>query len=288
MNHAFLIQCHTSPLLIGLLINKLKASNHFFFIHVDGKTKNYDEFLKYKSENVFFTHKRYKVNWGAEEQIYLTLELLSLASQSNIDFEYYHLISGQDLPIVSNVVFDDFFDSAAKHKFSFMELDVKTKIEDRFMLFHCNKICNVRQSAFGHFWEEKVVNLQRRVSRYVHFRMKFRLQPFKGNNWWSLNHMVVDYIMNYCKQHPEYIQRFLFTSCCDEVFFHTIVFNSPLRSSIVLDDLRYVDWTASYEGESLPRILKEIDYSKIIKSKKLFMRKIDLSLSSSLINKIYK
>ena len=288
MNHAFLIQCHPSPQLVELLIKRLRARNHYFFIHVDGKTKNYEDFLKLKSDKVFFSRKRFKVNWGAEEQIYLTLELLNLASQSCIDFEYYHLISGQDLPIVSNLAFDDFFEIAAKHNLSFMELDEKTKIEDRFMLFHCNKFCNVRKSTLGHFWEEKVVNWQRKLSRYIHFRTRFLLQPFKGNNWWSLNHKVIAYIIHYCKQHPEYIRRFRFTSCCDEVFFHTIVFNSTLRPTIVLDDLRYVDWTASYKGESLPRILKEIDYPKIIKSKKLFMRKIDLSLSSSLINKIYK
>lgn len=288
MNHAFLIQCHASPQLVGLLIDRLRAPNHFFFIHVDGKTKNYEDFLEFKSERVFFASKRFKVNWGAEEQISLTLELLKLASQCEADFEYYHLISGQDLPIVSNKAFDDFFDMASKQESSFMELDEVTNINDRFMLFHCNKFWNVRKSTFGKFWEKRVVNWQRKVSHYISLRPKSHLHPFKGNNWWSLNRKVVDYIMLYCNQHPEYIKRFRFTSCCDEVFFHTIVFNSPLRSSIVLDDLRYVDWTASYEGEPLPRVLKESDYSKITNSEKLFMRKIDLTRSSSLINKMYK
>lgn len=288
MNHAFLIQCHTSPQLVGLLIDRLRAPNHFFFIHVDGKTKKYEDFLELRSERVFFTSKRFKVNWGAEEQISLTLELLNLASQCDTCFEYYHLISGQDLPIVSNKTFDDFFNTASKQESSFMELDKKTNINDRFMLFHCNKLWNVRESTFGKFWEKRVVNWQRKVSRYISLRSKLQLHPFKGNNWWSLNRKVVDYIIHYCNQHPEYLRRFRYTSCCDEVFFHTIVFNCPLRSSIVLDDLRYVDWTASYEGESLPRVLKESDYSKIINSKKLFMRKIDLTLSFSLIKKMYK
>ena len=38
MNHAFLIETHDSPELLQRIVDRLNAPNHYFFIHLDGKS----------------------------------------------------------------------------------------------------------------------------------------------------------------------------------------------------------------------------------------------------------
>lgn len=71
--------------------------------------------------------------------------------------------------------------------------------------------------------------------------------------------------MDYCSLNRDYVKRFKWTSCCDEIFFHTIVMNSPYAEQICPNDLRYVDWNRKHEGETLPRILDESDFEDIVK-----------------------
>lgn len=99
---------------------------------------------------------------------------------------------------------------------------------------------------------------------------------------------MFDYINSFLRKNKEYVGRFRHTSCCDEIFFHTIIFNSTLAKRIVTDDLRYVDWHRKYKNDTLPRVLDETDYERIISTSSLFCRKIDPVISSKLKNKILK
>ena len=48
MNHAFLIQAHNQPQLLKLIVDLLDSSNHFFYIHIDLKSKK----EMYQSEEI--------------------------------------------------------------------------------------------------------------------------------------------------------------------------------------------------------------------------------------------
>lgn len=112
MQHAILVETHANVDLLAKVIRKMTADNHYFFIHVDSKAKNYQDFLTLASHHVCFTDKRYNVRWGSVDQIYATLELISKARSIGIDFDYYHLISGQDYPVHTSRYFDDFFSNS--------------------------------------------------------------------------------------------------------------------------------------------------------------------------------
>lgn len=282
--HAILIETHDNANLLALVLNKMRANNHYFFIHVDIKYKNYNSFLTLASDHVIFLPKRYNVKWGSVEQIYLTLELIQMAKNYPINFDYYHLISGQDYPTRNNDAFDSFFEGTKK---SFMELvdDTNLSIEHRFMLYHINSFINVRK-RIGQKLEKICSNIQLKISKYHNIRPKVNLHIYKGSNWWSLNNETITYIIDYITQNPNYLKRFKYSSCCDEIFFHTIVFNSPLKKEIELTDLRYYDWIPTYPGESIPRTLTTRDFIPIMKSKTFFCRKISLPQSSDLIKLI--
>lgn len=284
IQHAILIETHANVDLLNKVIKKMYAENHYFFVHVDKKTKNYQDFLKLTSTHVYFTDKRYNVRWGSVDQIYATLELINKAKSIGVNFKYYHLISGQDYPVNNNEYFDSFFSKSTN---SFMELDDVSPIEPRYIYYHLNGIINVRS-----YWGEKVnrysIKLQKYLSSFHKIRKPLPLKPYKGSNWWSLHIDMVNYILSYIKQHPKYLKRFRYTSCCDEVFFHTLAFNSTLKNTIIKDDLRYYDWHRTYPKEKLPRVLKFDDYEKIINTNAMFCRKIDYKISNKLIEELDK
>lgn len=73
------------------------------------------------------------------------------------------------------------------------------------------------------------------------------------------------------------------STCAEEVFFQTLIMNSPFRDTIQKDvTLRYINWNAN----PAPKYLDIDDYAEILKSNSLFCRKIDSIQSASLIEKL--
>lgn len=121
-NHAFLIIAHKQPKLLGRIVKLLEAENHYIFIHIDKRNKEIDRF---KAEvngisNVYFTQKRYEVHHAGISQIHAIIELLkSTKIYSNVSFDYFHTLSGQNYPLSANSIFNDFFENTDR---SFMHI----------------------------------------------------------------------------------------------------------------------------------------------------------------------
>ena len=66
MKHVFIVAAHAYPQLLEQNVRMLEADNHFFFIHVDKKTKNLKPWkdVANKHKNVFLIEDRMQVNWG--------------------------------------------------------------------------------------------------------------------------------------------------------------------------------------------------------------------------------
>lgn len=98
-----------------------------------------------------------------------------------------------------------------------------------------------------------------------------------GHSFFSWHKQVMDFVLDFVDSHPEYVKRFRYTNCCDEIFFHTMLLPHIERLNInPTTSLRYVDW-------SKPKLLlTEDDYDKIIASGNLFCKKIDPVVSKKL------
>lgn len=75
------------------------------------------------------------------------------------------------------------------------------------------------------------------------------------------------------------IARLNNSTCGEEVFFQTVLMNSPLRDTIVTSNLRYIDWSVP----NGPKVLVTEDVSNVIKSHNLFCRKVDRRLSKDFL-----
>ncbi|HCB3649262.1 TPA: core-2/I-branching enzyme, partial [Klebsiella pneumoniae] len=106
MKKVFGVVCHkvTNPLVYT--VNYLSSfDENEVLIHVDANSK-IEDFLFLSSKNVIFVKNRVKIKWGGYSQVAATIELLKTASANC--FDYFFLISGDDLPCKTNKDINDF------------------------------------------------------------------------------------------------------------------------------------------------------------------------------------
>ena len=278
MNHAFLVICHQKPIVLQRAITLLLSSNHYFFIHVDKKYKRIEDFDVLKHlQNVFILKKRLTVNWGGFSQVKATICLLKTALAAEVRFDYLHLISGADFPCVSSKVFDAFFENSNRSYLCY-DLNNNTELcEYRINSFHFKDfVCKIPYTLF---FRDKVEQL---MNTYI--KRKNVGQLYKGANWFSITSNVAQFILRFIKDNPEYYSRFKYTECCDEIFFHTMLYSYKDKLEIdTSTNLRYIDWAPDRSTESLPLVLEEVDFDKIKKSGAVLCRKIDPVKSRKLI-----
>lgn len=280
--HAFLVLAHNQPELLLYSISRFSAINHSFFVHVD-KRADITAFKKILApyKNVFFAEKRYACNWGSGRMIKATLGLLKLAERE-APFTYYHLISGVDVFCSTEKTFDDFFEGNESSYLA--KLTNSVDYEWRINLFGLESVFN-RRTKFGDFVCRNFIKFQRKVGKFFQLRraLPSKMHFYKGSQWFSLHRKVVVYINEFLSQNSWYSKRLLNTFCPDEDFFQILVYNSPFVNQVTNNNLRYIDWTATYPGENLPRVLNEKDFQKIIDSKCFFCRKTSLTESKKLL-----
>jgi hypothetical protein len=107
--------------------------------------------------------------------------------------------------------------------------------------------------------------------------------PYGGSSWWIITKPCVEYILRHLQENKNFARFFKRVACADELFFHTIILNSPLKENVVNTSVHYIDWTNCV---SSPNILVEKDFEKIIASNKLFCRKLALPESTELIEQL--
>jgi len=91
--------------------------------------------------------------------------------------------------------------------------------------------------------------------------------------WWCLTRECIIYVDRFIRENPAYKRYFRTVFIPDESFFQSIVSNSPFKTGIVSDDLRYADW--ENPNPLYPRTLETADFKKLVLSPKLLARKFD-------------
>ena len=273
---AIMMTVHKNKEQVRRLVNHL-SKDFDVFIHIDRRSS-----LRInESENVF-VFKKYKTYWGSFNQIMSTLFLINQAY--NIGYERYLLISGQDLPIKTNKEILGFFEDNKKEYISGDKLPVK------------GLAGNGGLDRMTRYW----LNPHERSNFFMNYLYKFEILFFsliakirprpidyefhKGSNWINLTHRCVNKVLDYLNKNPQYIMRFKWTTCADEIFYHTII-NLLEGLEVENENLRYVNWA---DGPEYPKTLRLEDYKKIIQSNnKLFARKFDENIDNKIIDLLY-
>lgn len=280
MKQAVLITVYKDPEQVCRLIDFFDE-NFNIYIHIDKKS-TFDPTYFYKYKNVQAIQK-YKINWGGVNHLYAIIDLCSTAL-GNEENDYFHMITGQDFPIMS--------------LHNFKEMDIKKNYMEQLPIPNPNWPDQQGIGRIKDFNLYDVLNAKKKSQLILLLAIKKILSSLKiqrsysddfprlygGSTYWSLNRDLVEYVVHYTRNHPKFLKRFSHTFCAEEFYFPTILLNSKYADTIINDNARFIDWSGKYP----PQILTEKHFDEIQKSGKFFARKIESGKSDGLIVYITK
>jgi hypothetical protein len=286
MKHAYLIIAHNEFEVLERLIHALDDVRNDIYIHFDGKLDIYPVFWTQQAE-LFVLKKRVDVCWGDISVVEAEYELFEAAHKQD-GYDYYHLLSGVDMPLKSQDYIHDFFD---KHKgkefigYSQGNIDahIARKVQ-RYHLFPRHFKDTKGWKAFGRKYLRAVflrlqIGLGIKRNRAILFK--------KGTQWISISHDLAAYLLIHKKQ---VLAIYHHTFCCDEIFAQTICWNSPFRDKLYdpQDEgrgcMRMINWE---DNQITP--WEEKEYDTLMQSEALFARKFNsehIELVNQIINTI--
>lgn len=293
MKFAYCIIAHNEPLVLQRLLNMIDDYSNEIYLHVDRKSKSLSKDLVegWVKKSTIHVYSEYSVGWGGDNMIWTELFLFKNACQTKHD--YYHLLSGVDLPIKSRLAIQQFFNENNGKEFVGVNYGWTARnnidIDYRYKVFHFfgDRVGKDKHNAL--FIPSRLLSI-----------IQYKLLPFDrskhtkliyygGSQWVSITHNFAKYLVS---KQSLINKLFKDTFCCDEVFIQTILLNSPFRANVYLNGgesvydacLRYL----SFNVES-PRSLSVEDYQRLKTTKAIFARKFSASNSSSmqLVEQLY-
>ncbi len=256
MKHACLILAHHQFALLQYLVSQLDDPRNDIYVHMDAKVREIPD-LKTEKAELHLLRNRVDVRWGDVSVVEAEYALFEAAVQ-NGPYAYYHLLSGQDLPLKSQDFIHDFFGRNAPKEFIGYTLTEMTPELDR----------KVRR---WHLFPEDFRNRSRakRALRAAFLRLQELLgigrnrgiDFKKGSQWVS----VTDAMARLFLENKAWaLKTFSHTFCSDEVVMQTLCWNSPLRANIfdTSDDghgcMRAIGWKdgvlTDWTAEDLDRL----------------------------------
>ena len=300
MNHAVLIIAHSNWWHLTELIECLDSDTHDIYVHIDKKSKDFDEdyFRNSATKSSLKFYREFEVYWGGFSQVQVEMLLLKQAYENGYD--YYHIISGADLPLKNNEEIDSFFEKNKGKEFILYDEDAlkgNPEISRRAKYYHF--LQNYRR-RYAEKWKNSFFTFCERISlvlqivfginrvRNLDWQIKY------GSNWVSITDELVKVIL---ANEEKITSVFSYTNCADELFIQTIAFNCGFKDQIFQPvgkqaaNLRCIDWSRGKNGNPYTYRLKDIDMliPKIGGGREnlnLFARKFSETIDKDLIDEI--
>ena len=292
MNLAYIILAHKQPDQVIRLINRLDDAGNYFFIHID-KRANPEVFGQVKArfaerKNVVML-KRHVTPWGRIGCVRAMLEGIFALVEIGIKFDYAINLSGQNYPIKSNAQINQVMETNPDLSYIRhypIPYPGHAWVEEMFLYRHYyigrRHFEFPKVDMFTTPWLNRLWNpLARRLK--VKSQIPKGFQPYYGSAYWCLNPAAVSYVYNFILQNKGFLKHFEHVLFPDELFFQTILLNSPLKEALANENLRLIDFSSK---KAHPAFLGESDFERLKASPKLFARKFDLSQDAIILDKI--
>lgn len=132
-----------------------------------------------------------------------------------------------------------------------------------------------------HYWIGRwPLHLPNRVVPWVpRMQPPAGLRPLQGSQWWALSREAAQWCLETVERRPDVLSYFRRVFVPDECFVPMLLLSSPLRTSVVNDDLHFIDWDGWH-----PRTLTTDDLPALRRSPKLFARKFALKSDTAILD----
>ncbi len=274
----FLIQAHKDLGQLNALVEQLRDDDFRVYVNLDRKCAldpaGVHPFARQVSNRI-------DVHWGTFSQVQAVLHSLEQIVAEVPVFDKVVFLSAQDFPLLSNARLKDALAQHAGHEL----LDTVAIGTDpgqwaadyRYRYFHRGDDTPLARLAC------RVANRVLRVTGAAR-RLPGGMRPYGGSSWWALSQACVQDILARVARDPGLVRFFRNCACPDEMFFQTLVMNSPFARRVLGQNFRYVQWPE--QGARNPKILDEGDFERIAASRAHFCRKIDSQASAALMARL--
>jgi hypothetical protein len=273
MKSAFLITAYKNQNQLIELINQFSESHFNIYVHLDKKSAiNQYQLKKILADKHHVSiYRKFKVNWGSRNHLKAILFLAEQALK-NRDNIYFHLITGQDKLVGSP---EDLIHKLDISKDYLQHIPYPVSYlpkgaTDWFEYYNFYDLLDAKKHLK---YIRLIRNLQIKFGIKRSFDKPFP-QKYYGSTYWSLTRETLQYVVDYTHIQPAFLRRLKHTFCAEELYFPTVVLNSPRAGNVVNDNLRFIKWEANGKTGS-PKVLTDADWPEIIASGKLFARKFD-------------
>jgi hypothetical protein len=266
---AYVVSAYKLPAQLERLLRRLAGPGVSFTVHVDRKTRRavYREMVaRTRDLDVEFLP-RHRSHWGAFGHVRATLKGIDRLVADGVPFDYAVLLTGQDYPLRAPAAIADFLGAARGRSFM-----------NHWPLPYAG------WGSRGGF--DRVEDWHVITYRRLHLALPLRrelphgMEPYGGSPYWCLSRRLVDFVHGFVHANPDYVRFFEHVFVPDELFFQTIVMNSPLRDSVENDNLRFIDWSR----EPAPVVFTKDDLQRLVAAPELFARKFDETIDADILD----
>ena len=289
--HAFLIIANRNFNQLAKLVGVLDDIRNDIYVLIDKTSEERRVSIHTNNANLKILSEM-PIYWGDYSQIEAELVLFTVASEEH--YEYYHLLSGLDLPLSSQDEIHDFFDRNPNKQFvSYSEMvDQKSlRLRLRKHLFRKSYRCHLGVKG-------KVLKIYRHCEQiYLKttdvFVAKDKIEF--GSNWVSLSDRFVQKLVEE-KNRKEIRLKFSGGFLVDELLipyeikklnFEDTVYYRGLLHNVEQEfqgNVRYINW-----WDGTPYVWRKRDYNRLVKARKaghLFARKFDEKIDAGIVDRI--
>jgi hypothetical protein len=282
--HAYLITAYDNRYQLEQLLSLLDDERNDIYLQVDSKGSLHVDNLSLNKSSLFILPP-FPIYWAGYSFTQAELNLLKAAHERR--YHYYHLLSGSDLPLVSQDTIHNFLENS--------DLEYVDFAPEDYLHAHW-------KAAYYHFFVESKLYRECVAIRILsHLLLKLQIlfgidksklsnETFhSGSSWFSITHSFTEYVLT----HQTWIEKtFLYGLACDEVFMQTLLMKSPFKSKInnghdgTTQNLRYIDWKR--RNKNSPYTFKISDYEELKEASKhsLFARKFNRAIDQGLVDSI--
>lgn len=272
MKHAILVMGHGNLSILKRMIEILDDPKYDFYIHIDQKSSDNGKWLSdYCKYARCFYAERNAVYWGHHSMTDVAAALLAMAVSSGREYDYYHLVSGVDMPIKTPNEIDAFFEENAGTQFVRLIYPDREKMHDwrmkyRYPLLKLYRRSNKLLMNAQKLLYSRIIRLPRRPGTSILRDKGWRV--YAGDEWFSITDSLAKELVAMEKDMLPFWQD---CYAADETYVPTILMHLPEYSKNQSDyPTREIDWS-----RGRPYVWQVEDYSVLIHSKALFARKFD-------------
>ncbi len=280
---------HNEFTMLKKLIQYLDDERNDIYLHIDKKTRyvNTAEISSWARRSKLTFVPRMKIYWGTYSIVDCELKMLKAAVQGGYD--YYHLISGVDLPLQSmeklhetfedensefveyhsNGEYGDEFEDKVKYSYPLLKYVGRGDSKG-------NGIRNKLVRKLGYYqWKYTEYQRKRGTDRTKRFT---GIRIYKGIQWFSITHDFAEYLI---AKEPLIKKMFRLSNGPDEFFVPTICMNSEFKDRIKNYAFRQIDWIRGG-----PYSYTYADHDELVSCDAFFARKVSYNNEPLLVEKI--